>query len=67
MKAFIIDGNNFNNLEGFHDEAQRKLCPSFKGFGRNLAAFDDILWGGFLTFDYSLMHSTKLMSITKEI
>ena len=27
------------------------MCPGFKGFGRNLHAFNDVLRGGFLVFD----------------
>ena len=45
-KMFIIDGKNFSNIEGFYDEVQRKLTIDFPGFGRNLDAFDDILYGG---------------------
>ena len=48
----IMDGHNFKNIEEFYDEVQRKLCPGFKGFGRNLDAFNDVLRGGFLIFEY---------------
>ena len=30
-------------MEEFYDEVQRKLRPGFKGFGRNLLAFNDVL------------------------
>ncbi len=51
-KQFIIDGNNFDSLEAFYDEANKVLCPNFKEFGRNFDAFNDILRGGFETFEY---------------
>jgi RNAse (barnase) inhibitor barstar len=52
-KTFIIDGNNFSNLEGFYDEVQKILTDNFDGFGRNLDAFNDILHGGFGRFEYN--------------
>lgn len=50
-KHFIIDGDRISNLDTFYDEIQRVLCPNFNYFGRNLDAFNDILRGGFGTFD----------------
>ena len=46
-----MDGN-FGNLDTFYDEFERKLCPGFEGFGRNLSAFNDVLRGGFYLFEY---------------
>ena len=51
-KVFILDGHKMKSLDAFHDEAQRVLCPNFKGYGRNWHAFNDILRGGFGTFEY---------------
>ena len=51
MKAFTLDGDRFDDLESFYDEVQRQLCPDFEGFGRNLGALNDVLRGGFGTFD----------------
>ncbi len=51
-KTFIIDGDNFSNLDGFYDEVQKILTDDFKEFGRNLHAFNDILRGGFCRFEY---------------
>lgn len=51
VKKFILDGKNFSNIEDFYDEAQKVLTDDFKGFGRNLDAFDDILYGGFGKFE----------------
>jgi RNAse (barnase) inhibitor barstar len=47
-----LDGNSFGNLDTFYDEVERKLCPGFEGFGRNLSAFNDVLRGGFGLFEY---------------
>lgn len=52
MKEFIIDGNNFNDLEGFYCEIDKILTKglNFKT-GHNLDAFNDILRGGFGVFE----------------
>ncbi|MHA1186827.1 MAG: barstar family protein, partial [Candidatus Heimdallarchaeota archaeon] len=50
-KIFIINGQNINSLEEFHDEVQNVLCPKFTKYGRNWHAFNDILRGGFLSFE----------------
>jgi len=46
--VFVIDGQRFDNLEGFWDEVSRELVPGAK-WGRNLDALNDILRGGFGT------------------
>lgn len=51
IKKFTIDGKKFSNIKGFYDEVQKVLTKDFKGFGRTLDAFDDILYGGFGKFD----------------
>ena len=43
-----IDGERFDDLEGFWDEVSRQLIPG-AAWGRNLDAFNDILRGGFGT------------------
>lgn len=50
VHLIVIDGNAFHDLNGFYDEAQRKLTDDFKGFGRNLDALNDIFRGGFGRF-----------------
>ena len=53
-KKFIIDGNNFSDLDSFYDEFEKvflKDYPEEFKFGRNLDAFDDVLEGGFGKFD----------------
>ena len=51
LKRFIINGKKLSNIKGFYNEVQRILTDDFNGFGRNLDAFDDILYGGFGKFD----------------
>ena len=46
--TFIIDGNAFDDLDGFFDEISKRLIPGVS-WGRNLDAFEDILCGGFGT------------------
>ena len=45
IKVFIINGKNFLDIEGFYKESQKVLTKNFKEFGKNLNAFDDILYG----------------------
>ncbi len=52
-KEIIIDGNNFRTLDEFYDEVVKKITVGFeKGFGRNLAAYNDVLRGGFRVHEY---------------
>ena len=46
--VYKIDGANFSTLDGFFTEFERQVIPDTQ-WGRNLAAFDDILRGGFGT------------------
>jgi RNAse (barnase) inhibitor barstar len=48
LTTYEIDGQNFDSLEGFYDEFSRKVIPGAK-WGRNLDAFNDVLFGGFGT------------------
>ena len=52
MKEFIIDGKNFNDLEGFYCEIDKLLTRNlnFKT-GHNFTAFNDLLRGGFGVFE----------------
>lgn len=48
MKTFIINGNNFSDLEGFYCEIDSILTKDLNWkTGHNLNAFRDILYGGF--------------------
>ena len=47
IKEFVIEGNNFRDIEGFYDEFEKVFLKDFPKkfkFGRNLDAFDDILY-----------------------
>lgn len=48
--TYIIEGANFDTIEGFYNEISKVLIPG-KYWGRNLDAFNDILHGGFGTPD----------------
>ncbi len=50
-KIFIMNGRNISSIEEFHDEVQNVLCPKFTRYGRSWNAFNDILRGGFGTFE----------------
>ncbi|MBO4460241.1 MAG: barstar family protein [Clostridiales bacterium] len=53
MKKIVIDGNNFNNEEGFYEEIDRLLTSDLDfTTGHNLNAFLDILRGGFGVHEY---------------
>lgn len=52
MKTYELNGNTFHELNSFYDEVIHELCPDFEGFGRNYDAFDDVLYGGFGTYEY---------------
>ena len=52
MKEFILDGNNFDNLEGFYEEIDKLFTKDLKWkTGHNYDAFNDLLHGGFGVFD----------------
>jgi len=53
MKVIIIDANKFSNLDGFYDEIDKKFTKNLTWkTGKNLDAFNDILWGGFGVYEY---------------
>jgi len=44
----VIDGNNFNDLDGFYSEIDKLLTKDLKWkTGHNFSAFNDLLRGGF--------------------
>ncbi len=58
----VIDGNNFDDLEGFYCEIDRVLTKDLTWkTGHNLDAFNDLLRGGFGVHEYgeSLLISWK--------
>ncbi|PIA77435.1 Barstar (barnase inhibitor) [Gaetbulibacter sp. 4G1] len=48
MRIIEINGNKFSNIKGFYQEIESKMTfgLSWK-IGRNLNAFNDVLYGGF--------------------
>jgi RNAse (barnase) inhibitor barstar len=51
--TLIIDGNNFETLEGFYSEADKILTKKLTwDTGHNLDAFTDLLRGGFGVHEY---------------
>ena len=53
VNKYTIDGNSFSDEKGFYDEIERKLTNGLDWkIGRNLDAFNDVLWGGFGKFEY---------------
>ena len=54
MKIFILDGNNFSDMEGFYCEIDKLLTKNLEWkTGHNLSAFNDLLCGGFNVHDYN--------------
>jgi RNAse (barnase) inhibitor barstar len=60
--VLAIDGNDFDTLEGFYDEVERRVLGDAR-WGRNLDAFNDVLRGGFGTpeegFVFRWLHSKR--------
>ena len=53
MKTFILDGNNFTDIEGFYNEIDKLLTKNLEWkTGHNLNAFNDLLRGGFGVHEY---------------
>ena len=54
MKTFILDGNNFPDMEGFYTEIDKLLTKDLEWeTGHNLNAFRDLLSGGFGVHEYN--------------
>ena len=52
-QTIIINGNNFSDLQTFHDEIDRVLTKNLNWeTGHNLNAFNDLLRGGFGVYEY---------------
>lgn len=63
-KTYVIDGNNFSTLEEFYDEISRILIPE-SYWGKNLDAFNDILYGGFGTPEEGFVLVWKNSEVSK--
>ena len=54
MKTFILNGNNFTDMEGFYNEMDKLLTKNLHWkTGHNLNAFNDLLRGGFGVHEYN--------------
>jgi len=52
MRIIEINGNKFSNMKGFYREVESKMTFGLNWkIGRNLNAFNDVLYGGFGVHD----------------
>lgn len=66
LKEIIIDGNSFNDLEGFYKEIEKKFTRDLSfSVGHNLDALNDILRGGFGVHNYGEPISIKWIHFAK--
>jgi RNAse (barnase) inhibitor barstar len=65
MMTYEIDGENFGIIDGFPNEISRVLIPGAT-WGRNLDAFNDILWGSFGTPDEGFVLVWKNHDLSRE-
>ena len=66
MKEFVIDGNNFKNLDGFYNEIDRLLTKDLDfPTGHNYNAVNDLFRGGFGFFDYGTPITLKWKNYEK--
>lgn len=62
----IIDGDSFNDFEGFYHEIEIKLTKGLGWhIGRNLNALNDILIGGFGIGEYEEPYKLIWLNISK--
>ena len=53
IREIILDGERFDDMEGFYQEIDRLLTKDLQGWtGHNLDAFNDLLRGGFGIHEY---------------
>lgn len=63
---FILDGNNFNDMEGFYCEIDKLLTKNLDWkTGHNLNAFNDLLRGGFGVHEYGEPITIKWINYNK--
>ena len=66
MTTFILDGNNFSDMEGFYDEIDKLLTKNLQWkTGHNLDAFNDLLRGGFGMHEYNEPITIKWINYDK--
>ncbi len=53
MKQVILEGKNMTTMKDFYNEVELKMTKELGWeIGRNLNAFNDVLWGGFGVYEY---------------
>ncbi len=53
VKTFVLDGNNFSDIEGFYNEIDKILTKDLDWkTGHNPNAYNDLLRGGFGMHEY---------------
>ncbi len=66
MKTFILDGNNFTDMEGFYNEIDKLLTKNLQWkTGHNLNAFNDLLRGGFGVHEYNEQITIRWINFDK--
>ncbi len=66
MKTFVLDGNNFSDMEGFYKEIDKLLTKHLIGkTGHNLNALHDLLCGGFCVHEYNEPITIKWINYSK--
>lgn len=66
MKRIVIDASDFGTLEEFFYAFERAALPPGVRWGRNLAAFDDVLCGGFGTPSEGFLFEWRGAELSKE-
>ena len=68
MKTFLLDGNNFSDMEGFYNEIDKLLTKNLQWkTGHNLNAFNDLLRGGFGAHEYGESITIRWINYDKSI
>ena len=66
MRTFILDGNQFGDLDGFFCEIDKLLTKDLKWkTGYNLNAYNDLLCGGFGVHEYGEPITIRWMNYKK--
>jgi RNAse (barnase) inhibitor barstar len=67
-KEFVLDGNNFNNLEEFYNEVDKLFTKNLTWkTGHNFDAFNDLLCGGFGAHEYGEPIKIKWINYQKSL
>ena len=65
-QTIVINGDNFVDLESFYDEIDRVFTKDLEwDTGHNLDAFNDLLRGGFVVYEYGEQIKLTWKNISK--